>query len=74
LLWIIYLLNFTYLHMLHEYHVIYSVQYYPWFHITFHITPVGLRMYYLWIPGGGGGTTECLTVILPHEEHAQFFQ
>jgi hypothetical protein len=28
--------------MLHEYHVIYSVNYYPWFHITV----VGLGTYY----------------------------
>jgi len=28
--------------MLHEYHVIYSVQYYP----CFHVTVVGLGMYY----------------------------
>jgi hypothetical protein len=30
--------------LLHEYHV-YSVCYYPWFHITV----VGLGMYYMWI-------------------------
>jgi len=28
--------------MLHKYHVIYSVQYHPWFHIT----AVGLGTYY----------------------------
>jgi hypothetical protein len=33
--------------MLHEYHVIYSVQYY----LRFHITAVGLGTYYLWIRG-----------------------
>jgi hypothetical protein len=33
--------------MLHEYHVIYSVRYYP----RFHITAVGLATYYPWILG-----------------------
>jgi hypothetical protein len=33
--------------MLHEYHVIYSIQYYPWFHVT----AVGLGMNYPWIQG-----------------------
>jgi hypothetical protein len=33
--------------MLHEYHVIYSVRYYLWFHVT----AVGVGMYYLWISG-----------------------
>jgi hypothetical protein len=33
--------------MLHEYHVIYSVPYYP----QFHVTAVGLGMYYPWIRG-----------------------
>jgi hypothetical protein len=33
--------------MLHEYHVIYSIQYYQ----RFHATVVGLGMYYLWIQG-----------------------
>jgi hypothetical protein len=33
--------------MLHEYHVIYSVRYYPWFHVT----AVGLGTYYQWIRG-----------------------
>jgi hypothetical protein len=33
--------------MLHEYHVIYSVRYYP----RFHITAVGLGTYYPWIWG-----------------------
>jgi hypothetical protein len=33
--------------MLHEYHVIYSFHYYPWFHAT----AVGLETYYPWIRG-----------------------
>jgi hypothetical protein len=33
--------------MLHEYHGIYSVQYYP----RFHVTAVGLGTYYPWIWG-----------------------
>jgi hypothetical protein len=33
--------------MLHEYHVVYSVRYYP----RFNITAVGLGMYYQWIRG-----------------------
>jgi hypothetical protein len=33
--------------MLHEYHVIYSVRYYP----RFHVTAVGLGTYYPWIRG-----------------------
>jgi hypothetical protein len=33
--------------MLHEYHVKYSVRYYP----RFHITAVGLGTYYPWIRG-----------------------
>jgi hypothetical protein len=33
--------------MLHEYHVIYSVQYYP----RLHIIAVGLGTYYPWIRG-----------------------
>jgi hypothetical protein len=33
--------------MFNEYHVIYSVRYYPWFHVT----TVGLGTYYLWIQG-----------------------
>jgi hypothetical protein len=33
--------------MLHEYHVIYSVRYYP----RFHVTAVGLGTYYPWIQG-----------------------
>jgi hypothetical protein len=33
--------------MLHEYHVIYSVRYYP----QFHVTAVGLGTYYPWIRG-----------------------
>jgi len=33
--------------MLHEYHVIYRILYYP----RFHVTAVGLGMYYLWILG-----------------------
>jgi hypothetical protein len=33
--------------MLHEYHVIYSVRYYP----RFHLTVVGLGTYYPWIRG-----------------------
>jgi hypothetical protein len=33
--------------MLHEYHIIYSVRYYP----RFHITAVGLGTYYLWVRG-----------------------
>jgi hypothetical protein len=33
--------------MLHEYHVIYSVQYHP----RFHVTAVGLGTYYPWIRG-----------------------
>jgi hypothetical protein len=33
--------------MLHEYHVIYSVQYYP----QFHVTVVGLGTYYPWLRG-----------------------
>jgi hypothetical protein len=33
--------------MLHEYHVIYSVRYYP----RFHIPAVGLGTYYSWIRG-----------------------
>jgi hypothetical protein len=33
--------------MLHEYHVIYSVRYYP----RFHLTAVGLGKYYVWIRG-----------------------
>jgi len=33
--------------MLHEYHVIYIILYYLWFHVTV----VGLRMYYPWIRG-----------------------
>jgi hypothetical protein len=36
-----------YLCMLHEYHVIYSVRYYP----RFHVTAVGLGTYYPWIRG-----------------------
>jgi hypothetical protein len=31
--------------MLHEYHVIYSVRYYLWFHVT----AVGIGTYYPWI-------------------------
>jgi hypothetical protein len=42
LLIVIYRLNFTVLMYLHEYHVIYNVLYYLWFHIT----AVGLRTYY----------------------------
>jgi hypothetical protein len=34
-----------YLCMLHEYHVIYSVRYYP----RFHVTAVGLGTYYPWM-------------------------
>jgi hypothetical protein len=33
--------------MLHEYHVIYSVRYYP----RFHVTAVGLGTHYQWIRG-----------------------
>jgi hypothetical protein len=33
--------------MLHEYHVIYSVRYYLWLHVT----AVGLGTYYQWIRG-----------------------
>jgi ribosomal protein S27AE len=33
--------------MLHEYHIIYSVRYYP----RFHVTAVGLGMYQPWIRG-----------------------
>jgi hypothetical protein len=33
--------------MLHEHHVIYSIQYYLWIHIT----TVGLALYYPWIWG-----------------------
>jgi hypothetical protein len=33
--------------MLHEYHAIYSVRYYPWFYVT----AVGLGTYYPWIRG-----------------------
>jgi hypothetical protein len=33
--------------MLHEYHVIYSVRYYP----RFHLNAVGLGKYYPWIRG-----------------------
>jgi hypothetical protein len=33
--------------MLHEYHVIYSVRYYP----RFHVTAVGLGTYYVWLWG-----------------------
>jgi hypothetical protein len=47
LLCVIYQLNFTYLCMLHEYHVIYSVRYY----LRFHVTAVGLGTYYPWIRG-----------------------
>jgi hypothetical protein len=43
---LIYQLNFTIL-MLYEYHIIYSI----WYHQRFHITTVGLAMYYLWIQG-----------------------
>jgi hypothetical protein len=44
-----YQLNFTYLCLLHEYHVIYSVWYYPRFHIT--TVGLGMYLYYPWIWG-----------------------
>jgi hypothetical protein len=34
--------------MLHEYHVIYSI----WYYLRFHVTVVGLGMYYPWTHGG----------------------
>jgi hypothetical protein len=39
--------SLTYLCLLHEYHVVYSVRYYP----GFHVTAVGLGTYYPWIRG-----------------------
>jgi hypothetical protein len=44
---IIYPLNLSYLCMLHKYHVIHSIQYYP----QFHVTVVCRGTYYLWIWG-----------------------
>lgn len=42
---VIYQVNFADLCVLHEYHVIYSVGYY----LQFHVTTVGLGLYYPWI-------------------------
>jgi hypothetical protein len=47
LLCVIYQLNFTVFMFLHEIRVVYSVRYYP----RFHITAVGLGTYYPWIRG-----------------------
>jgi len=45
--------------MLHEYHLIHSVRYYPWFHVTV----VGLEKYYPWIWGHYCITySECVSV------------
>jgi len=42
--------------VLHKYHVIYSIQYYPWFHVT----AVGLGTYYPRIRGSA-----CILLIKP---------
>jgi hypothetical protein len=44
--------------MLHEYHVVYSVQYYSWFHVT----AVGLGN----IPRRYGGTPVLTSFLPPH--------
>jgi hypothetical protein len=51
--------------MLHEYHVMYSVHYYP----RFHITAVSLGTYYPWIRG----TTLIRITYIPHREHFNVF-
>jgi hypothetical protein len=38
---------YIYIYMLRDYQVIYSVRYYP----RFHVTAVGLGTYYLWVRG-----------------------
>jgi hypothetical protein len=55
--------------MLHEYHVIYNIHYYPWSQVTV----VGLGMYHLWIQGH-----YCIRkweehpIYIPHQDHAGY--